>query len=220
MQHPDESEIKALQRGLKRKKVFTLDQLTSRLDCSIPTARLYIKRWRAYTSYNQNGRYYTLPAVPRFDRNGLWCFEDICFSKNGNLKKTLVHLIKTASAGLTGKEIGELVRLPPRSFLHHFRGVPGIKRAKIGTVYVYFSDMDDRYQVQLALRLREVADSQEPLRDFEAVLVLRALIRHHGITLEEIMDLPEIKEADISVHAIRGFMIREGLQKKMPVSKH
>lgn len=219
MLRPDKSKIKALQRGLKQKKVFTLDQLVSRLDCSIPTARLYLKRWGAFTSYNQNGRYYTLPAVPRFDCNGLWCFEDICFSKSGNLKKTLVYLIKTASTGLTGKEIGELVRLPPRSFLHHFRNVPGIKRGKIAGVYVYFSDVEDRYQVQLALRLREMADAHEPLRDFEAVLVLRALIRHHGITLDEIMALPEIKEADVSIHAVRGFMIREGLQKKMPVSR-
>lgn len=220
MQRPDESEIKALQRGLKRKKVFTLDQLASRLKRSIPTARLYLKQWGAYTSYNQNGRYYTLPAVPRFDHNGLWYFEHICFSKSGNLKKTSVYLIKTAPAGLTGKEIGELVRLPPRSFLHHFRDIPGIKRGKIAGVYVYFSDVDDRYQVQLARRLRAVADAHESLRDFEAVLVLRALIRHHGITVEEIMSLPEIKETDVSVHAVRGFMIREGLQKKRPVSKH
>ena len=215
----DESIISALQRDLKRKKVFMLDQLVSQLKCSVPTARMKLKRWGAYTSYNQNGRYYTLPAVPRFDRNGLWCFKDICFSKNGTLKNTLIYLIEQASTGLTGKEIGDLVRLAPRSFLHHFRGVSGIKREKIGGVYVYFADNPDRYQVQLALRLRELADVQESLRDFEMVLVLSALIKHHGITLEEIMALPEIKAAGVSVHAVRGFLIREGLQKKMPVSR-
>lgn len=216
----DESKVEALQRELKQKKVFMLEQLVSQLECSIPTARLKLKRWGAYTSYNQNGRYYTLPAVPCFDENGLWCFKDICFSKHGNLKNTLICLIEQASAGLTGKEIGDLVGLPPRSFLHHFRDVPGIKREKIGGVYVYFADDPDRFQVQLALRLREVADAKESLRDFEMVLVLSALIRHHGITLEEIMALPEIKTAGISIHAVRGFLIREGLQKKMPDSKH
>lgn len=219
MPNSDETKFEALQRNLKQQKVFMLNQLVSRLKCSTPTARLKLKRWGAYTSYNQNGRYYTLPAVPRFDQNGLWCFENICFSKNGNLKNTLIFLIEKASAGLTGKEIGDLVKLPPRSFLHHFKEVPGIKREKIDGVYVYFSDDPDRYQVQLALRLRDLADIQESLRDFEIVLVLSALIRHHGITLEEIMALPEIKAASISIHAVRGFLIREGLQKKMPVSK-
>lgn len=215
----DESIISDLQRDLKRKKIFKLDQLVSQLKCSVPTARMKLKRWGAYTSYNQNGRYYTLLAVPRFDPNGLWCFKDICFSKNGNLKNTLIYLIEQSSTGLTGKEIGDLVRLAPRSFLHHFRDVPGIKRDKIGGVYVYFADNPDRYQVQLALRLRELADVKESLRDFEMVLVLSALIKHHGITLEEIMALPEIKVAGVSVHAVRGFLIREGLQKKMPVSR-
>jgi hypothetical protein len=136
------------------------------------------------------------------------------------LKNTLVYLIEQAPVGLTGKEIGNLLGLPPRSFLHHFRDVPGIKREKIGGVYVYFAGNPDRYQVQLTLRLREVANAGESLRDFEMVLVLSALIRHHGVTLEEIMALPEIKAAGVSVHAVRGFLIREGLQKKMPVSKH
>jgi hypothetical protein len=208
-----------IQQELKAKRVFMLDQLVSTLGCSIPTARLKLKRWGAYTSYNQNGRYYTLPSVPRFDHNGLWCFEYVCFSKNGNLRYTLVYLIEKAAAGLTGKEIGDLVRLPPRSFLHHFRDVPGIKREKIGGVYVYFADNPDRYQVQLALRLQQVADVQESMRDGDAVLVLSALIRHHKITLEEIMALPEIKSAGLSTHAVRGFMIREGLQKKTPASK-
>ena len=216
----DGSKIEALKRDLKRKKVFMLDQLASQLECSIPTARLNLKRWGAHTSYNQNGRYYTLPTVPRFDGNGLWCIKDICFSKSGNLKNTLIHLIEKAPAGLTGKEIGDLVRLSPRSFLHHFRHVLGIKREKIGGAYVYFSDGVDRYPVQLALRLKEIVDAQEPLRDFEMVLVLSALIKHRGITLEEIMALPEVKAAGISIHAVRGFLIREGLQKKMPASRH
>jgi len=220
MRNTDKARIEALQQDLKAKTVFMLDQLVSELTCSIPTARLTMKRWGAYTSYNRNGRYYTLPAVPRFDRNGLWCFENICFSKNGNLKHTLVYLIEKAAAGLTGNQIGELVRLQPRSFLHHFKDVPGIKREKIGGVYIYFTDNPDRYQVQLALRLHQVSDAQESLRDVDVVLVLSALIRHHKITLEEIMALPEIRAAGLSVHAVRGFLIREGLQKKMPVSRH
>lgn len=216
MSRIDKDKIDALQHDLKVKKVFTLNTLVSSLNCSVPTARLKIKRWGAYTSYNQNGRYYTLPSVPRFDHHGLWCYDSICFSRIGNLKKTLVYLIQEAPAGLTGQEIGQLIRLPPRSFLHHFKATPGIRREKLSGVYIYFSDVDDRYHVQLAGRLQALAEKQATLQDVEVVMVLSALIRHWGISAEEISALPEIKTAGISPQAISSFLAEQGLQKKTP----
>ena len=129
-------------------KVFTLERLVSSLSCSIPTARLKLKQWGAYTSYNQNGRYYAVPTVPRFDNKGLWHYENIYFSRYGNLKTTIVQLVGRSPSGLTGKEIGALVRLDPRSFLHHFRNAGGIQREKTEGVYVYFSDNPVTYKQQ------------------------------------------------------------------------
>ena len=85
---------------LEELKVFTLEKLVSTLSCSIPNARLKLKQWGSHTSYNQNGRYYALPTVPYFDKNGLWHFEDIFFSRYGNLKKTIIHLIERSPSGL------------------------------------------------------------------------------------------------------------------------
>lgn len=116
---------------LERIKVFTLDGLMSAMGCSMPSARMKLKQWKAYTSFNQNGRYYTMPTVPRFDDNGLWFYENVLFCRYGNLRNTIVHLINNSASGLTGNEIGKLVRLSPRSFLHHFRNVGGIQREKI-----------------------------------------------------------------------------------------
>ena len=47
---------------LKKIKVFTIDQLASSLNCSIPSARLKLKQWNSYTSYNRNGRFYQVPS--------------------------------------------------------------------------------------------------------------------------------------------------------------
>jgi hypothetical protein len=88
-----EEKLKLVFRFLEDVKIFSLDQVMSSLSCSMPTARLKLKQWQAYTSYNQNGRYYTLPTVPGFDENGLWFYNNICFSKYGNLRNTVVHLI-------------------------------------------------------------------------------------------------------------------------------
>ncbi len=201
---------------LKRKKVFTLEHLVSYLECSIPTARLRLKKWKTYTSYNQNGRYYSLQTVPRFDENGLWRYEDIFFSKNGNLKTTIVYLIEKSLSGLTGKEIGDLVGLPPRSFLHHFRNIAGIHREKVEGLFIYFSDDPGRYQKQAGNRSSLIVNQDKLFRDADAVIILTALIRHHQISLEEIMALPEIRAQKLSSFIVQDFLSRHDLLKKTP----
>jgi len=155
--------------------VFTLEQLVSYLGCSAPTARLRLKKWKSYTSYNKNGRYYSLHTVPRFDENGLWHYEHIFFSKSGNLKKTLIYLVQRSPSGLTGKEIGDLVGLPPRSFLHHFRNTAGIYREKIEGLYIYFSDDPGRYQRQTGNRSTLIVYQDKLFSDADDVIILTAL---------------------------------------------
>jgi len=215
----NEKKLERAFKFLEDKKVFTLDQLVSSLSCSTPTARLKLKQWQAYTSYNQNGRYYTMPTVARFDENGLWSYEAISFSKYGNLRNTVVHLINNSPLGLTGNEIGNLVRLPPRSFLHHFRNVAGICREKREGVYVYFSDDVGRYKEQVRNRSRALIPEGKLLSDADVTVILSALIRHHGITMEEIMGLPEVRGGDFSRVVIREFLDRHGLLKKTPITK-
>lgn len=214
-----EGKLKRVFKFLENIKVFTLEQLVASLSCSIPTARLKLKQWRTYTSYNQNGRYYAMPAVPRFDENGLWHYEKISFSKYGNLRNTIVHLINASPSGLTGNEIGNLVKLHSRSFLHHFRNVAGIHREKREGIYVYFSDDADKYKQQIQNRSRGLISTGKLLSDTDAIVVLTALIRHHGICVEDIMQLPEVRERDFSRVVIREFLDRHDLLKKTPTTK-
>lgn len=212
-----EGRLKSVVQFLEDLKVFTLDHLVSYLSCSLPTARLKLKQWRTYTSYNRNSRYYALPAVARFDENGLWHYEQVSFSKYGNLRNTVVNLITASPSGLTGNELGNLVRLHPRSFLHHFRDVAGIRREKSEGVYVYFSAEAERYKEQLQNRSRGSADKL--LSDADAVVILTALIKHCGITVEDIMQLPEVRKLGFSQVVIREFLDRQGLLKKTPTTK-
>ncbi len=215
-----DEKIKRVFTFLEEKKVFTLDQIVSSLNCSTPTARMKLKHWKTYTSYNQNGRYYTMPTVPRFNENGLWHYNNIFFSKYGNLRKTIVHLIHNSASGLTGNEVGNYVGLQPRSFLHHFRNVSGIHREKIDGVFIYFSDDADRYKEQVRSRTRDfITTGTPPLRDADAVVILTALIKHHDITLGDIMALPEIQARKFSIFVIREFLDRHGLLKKTPPTR-
>ena len=214
-----EKRLKDVFRFLEDSKVFTLDKVLSLLSCSTPTARLKLKQWKAYTSYNKNSRYYAMPTVACFDKNGMWHYENIFFSKYGNLRNTVIHLINNSSSGLSGKEIGDLVRLPVRSFLHHFRNLAGIQREKREGVYIYFSEDPDRYKQQLQGRLNRLEPPDKLFTDADSVVILTALIKHHDIGMEDIMALPEVQARKFSPAVIGDFMDRHGLLKKTPITK-
>ena len=216
----DQNTIDAVLKHLEHVKVFTIEDLVALLRCSIPNVRLKLKKWRTYTSYNQNGRFYVLPQIPVFNHHGIWHHENVAFSQHGNLKKTVVHLVITAPAGLTGKQLGDILGLAPQSFLHHFNSHPGIKRTKFAGVYVYFADDTTVYERQVQQRISLICRVDTvSISDSEAVMILVAVIRNHGISAEEIHALPEIKKSNIKLTAIQRFMEDHELEKKTPDSQ-
>ncbi len=217
----DTKKLDFVRATVKRKKIFKLNELVPLLGCSSRTAQAKLKLWRAYTSYNQNGKYYTLPETPRFDVNGLWRYKGIAFSKHGNLKQTIIHLVMVSSAGLSGKQLGELLGLVPQSFMHHFRKCPGLRREKHEGVFVYFADEPEIYEIQRRQKQKIVCRSAiSAISEQDAVLILVAIISHHGISADDILALPKIKKSKLTLPAIQGFMECHGLVKKTLILKH
>ena len=150
-----------------------------------------------------------------FDNYGIWKFKKTAFSKHGNLKKTIVHLVRSAFAGLTGKQLGEILGLSPQSFLHHFRNCPGIIREKHAGVYVYFSDDVSIWKRQEEKRQTIVSQPEiRTISNSEAILILVAIIKNHGISAKDILKLPEIKLSKIKLATIQYFLEYHGLEKK------
>lgn len=201
---------------LKKEKVFTLQRLTSLLNCSRRTAQTKLSLWKTFTSYNYNSKYYAFPEIPRFNIHGLWCYKNIAFSENGTLKKTIIHLVNSSDAGLTGKELGALLGLPPQNFVHHFKNCPGICREKHGGVYIHFSDQAGRYAEQAKRRL-VVGDpvGKDTITEGDAIVILVAILNHHSISPKEIIVLPEVNERGISELAIRNFLQSHAIVKKI-----
>jgi hypothetical protein len=169
----------------RRRKVMTVEQLVELLGCSISTARNRLNSWRAYTSYNHNGRYYTLPAIPRFNEHGLWWYKTVGFSKFGNLKQTVIQLVRNADRGLDAAEIGRLVGLPPRSFLSHFRDAAGLIRQRLEGRFIYFSDEQAVFSRQKQAREQAMQKLRTEIpSDTVALAVFADLINHPDSTLK------------------------------------
>ena len=157
--------------AFRRRKVMTLGEVAELVHSSMHTARRRLKEWRTHTSYNQNGRYYTPPDVPEFDADGLWHWRGVFFSRYGNLKQTVVELIRRSSAGLDAGEMGSLLGLNPRSFLSSFADHPQIKREKSQGRFVYYCADRSVYSGQQQRRSVLSAEGRQPT-SFEAIAIL------------------------------------------------
>ncbi len=200
----------------KRQKVITIEQLAADLNCSTPTARRRLILWHTHTSYNHNGRYYVLTDVAKFDQHGMWCYQDILFSKYGNLKNTVIQLVSHSDAGLKAMEIEKLVRLSSRSFLSHFRNIPALHREKIDGYFVYFSSNET-----ILIKQRQKRDEQISRKrqiqfptDAEATIILVERIKHPELPIKTFCNILKKQGCAISVEAATHFFEHHGILKK------
>lgn len=206
---------KKVMRTFGRLKVITIDQLVSLLQCSVITVRRRLKKWNTYTSINQNGRYYSLPQTPVFDDNGLWRYQSILFSKHGNLKQTILCLIRRSQTGLSAGEIAQLVDLSPsNSFFSVIHKSADISREKHQGRFVYFSDSPEHYHQQKQKRILSRPRSIDWPTDEQAVVVLVELIKHPGIDMEQLAAKVTHQGYSVEPAIIEAFLKSHDLLKK------
>jgi len=194
----------------RRQKVITIEQLVELLKCSVITARRRLKKWQTYTSINKNGRYYTLPQIPVFDKNGLWWYQTILFSRHGNLKQTIVSLVTDSPNGLSAAEVSELVDIAANSsFLSQLKSASGVKREKHQGRYIYLSDRPEILSRQKQGRTPVVFPT-----DAQAVIILVHLIKHPDIGIEQLSEHVSRQGQSVNPAVIKSFLQFHDLLKK------
>jgi hypothetical protein len=189
----EEKENRSLKHFWK-KKIMTISEIAESMQCSIPTVRNRLKKWKTYTSYNKNGRFYTLPDIPTFDQDGIWKFKGTFFSKQGNLKQTVIHLVKNSESGLTASEIANRLGLSTqlRSFITYFKTIPGLYREKQkgNGSYVYFSAEKSIYSSQKQRRESQIKIKEKDIHgqlpsESDSIAVLVDIIKHPKTTIKK-----------------------------------
>ena len=205
-------------KAFRRRKVMNLEEVAELVHSSIHTARRRLKEWRAHTSYNQNGRFYTPPDVPEFDADGLWHWRGVFFSRYGNLKQTVVALIRRSSAGLDAGEMGSLLGLAPRSFLSSFADHPQIKREKSQGRFVYYCADRSVYSGQQQRRSTLSVEGRQPTT-FEAIAILVEKIKYPALSNEALSRRLKKQKLSVEPETIKNLFVRHGLtEKKTPRS--
>jgi hypothetical protein len=170
------------------------------------------------SSFSHVGRYYTLPGVPHFDPQGLWFYEAVGFSRFGNLKQTVIHLVDQSVAGKTHEKLEKQLRLRVHNTLLDLVRSGKVTREVFEGVFVYLSIRTDRAQQQLVCRREGAGDSaQDIVSDGVVIEVLAEIIRGNQVQIDQSVILSRLTKRRIEITAwqLRQLCTRLGLKKTL-----
>jgi hypothetical protein len=147
-------------------------------------------------------------CIPTFNQYGLWHFGDIHFSRYGSLKQTYINVVTNSSKALTGAEIGDILRMDPRSFLSHFKDIEQVCRQKVAGRYVYYVTEN-----QLTY-LTRTQSSISPITDTVGIQILVLQIKFPDYNETEIHRLLNKQGIKTSKESILDFYKKHGIEKK------
>jgi len=212
---PSDKLFKVVHKSWKKKKLFVLEDLLEKLDCSAITVRRRLKKWNAISSYNQNGRYYTLADIAKFDNNGLWIYQDVGFSKNGNLTQTITQLIISSTAGLSGEDISDMLHLNSYSILAKIIKKSPLVREKMFGKFIYFSADKELYSRQMYERKKINEQlSAEMISDTVGIMALVEFIQNPELDISAISNNLNRKGINVTVALLHNFFEYHGILKK------
>ncbi len=94
-----------------------------------------------------------------FDRWGLYSYGDICFSRDGKLDKTVIRLVCESEAGLTQRELQDLLKVRVQVLLLEAVRHKKICREKVGGFYLYLHNAPTIMEFQLQVRQSRIVTS-------------------------------------------------------------
>jgi len=165
-------------RSFVRKRVLTKAELLEEHGCSPMTLWRLLRQTGYLTSYNHNARYYTLASIPEFDDYGLWNYNDIRFSRWGRLPETMVAVVGRSAAGMTARELADLLHVRnAKPLLAQLAVRERLVRESVGRSFVYLASESDRRKQQLGRRHEQglLRTLPEP---GEIIALLVEIIRH------------------------------------------
>ncbi len=201
-------------------KVLSKEQHLQLCGCSVMTAWRLMNEHGYLSSYNFNAKYYTLVDIPRFDKNGLWSYRNIRFSRFGSLPCTMTELVKCSSSGMNAGEIEQVLGISnARTTLARLSKQGRLSREKIRGRLVYFSSDSEHQQQQRdrfeSARQTALLHAHLPEPDRIIALLVERIQRPRMDTLQLARRMAR-KGFQITPEEIEAVFIHYKLQKKSP----
>lgn len=195
-------------------QVLTLAELADLLHCSSITAHRRLKAWNAYTSYNLNGQYHTLPTIPVFNQYGIWKWNNVLFSRHGTMKQTVVALVRSSPQGMDHEQLEQILGVNPKYNLAQYPEIPGITKEQHHGRIIYFSDDTQIYAKQKRRRVPPPQSLQNLPDDALTIIILVTRIQHPGMTCEQLTEHLQNQGYTVSRTNIDRLFTHYGIDKK------
>jgi hypothetical protein len=147
-----------------RQTVLTIDNLKTVLQTnSRMTVFRNLKQLPYKSSYSHCGKFYTLDNLAKYNKHGIWNYNNIYFSKYGTLKNSVLENIEKSRTGYTSLELGGLFHVPVYNTVLDLYNANKINREQIGKEYVYLSIKNE--EAQFLFRKQEIQSKHAVVKD-------------------------------------------------------
>lgn len=205
-------------RVVQMRDLFEVVQSTSRM-----TVFRRLSGVEYLCSYTHAGRYYTLFDIARFDSDGIWFYDDIGFSQNGSLKKTVNYLVDNADGGKFHSDLQRQLRVRVHNVLLDLVRSKQIKRTKFEGQFLYLSTDKARSTKQieqrdkLSMQLRQIpVFNTEPMVIEILAEVIRQSKRHPRA--DQVASALAIRGLPIAENDVMTVFDHYDIEKKTPDS--
>jgi hypothetical protein len=197
----------------EQRPCWKISPLAEELQYAVPSVRRFLAQTGYYSSFTHNGGWYTLRSIPRFNRRGLWFYQDIGFSKAGPLTATIVALIQQSQAGMTAEDLADILRCRCHSVLVNLYRQARLQRQKQGRSYIYFAgDPQTANSQRRAKTLQQAPAKQLPAEI--AVYILAEYIKRPEADFPELAQTISAKGVTVSPVQIENLFAQHGIKKK------
>jgi hypothetical protein len=204
-----------LEKLFHRRKCWMLDQLAQALGYALISVRRFLKQIGYCRSYTHNGKWYTLHDAPDFDRDGLWHYRRIGFSKHGSLTATIDHLLARSPAGLSASQLAEKLQHPCDTVLTRLHQAGRLDRVRLAGHFLYLAadpQLNRQQREQTALVLPPSPTTS--LSTQTALWVLVEHIKDPVLSFEQLASrLQEQHQVSIAAQSIERFFQEHALKK-------
>lgn len=212
----DITELKEL---FKKNIVMDIDDLMKQTSSSRITVFRNLKEIGYTTSYNRNGKYYTLLEIAKFNESGIFDHKGILFFMDGGIQELVIKEIDSSEKGYTAEELSNKIRTRVSNQLHQFVRKNLLIRKKYADFYVYYSIDDTTQQKQISNREKElkIPSTKE---DFEissekkTIRILLKIIQNPNTQPHEIGNILCQEGLKISDSFIQNIFEKYDIQKK------
>ena len=128
----------AIEQFLLHHKVAALPDLKRALGTSTDlTVFRKLKELHYLSSYTHRGSFYTLPAIARFDAQGLWSLQDVWFSRHGTLLATAEAFVRQSPRGYFADELATALHTEVQDPLRILVQRRLLHRSELRGLYLY-----------------------------------------------------------------------------------